>query len=1115
MRRTALRQASLCSMLLSPTLALSGGAQGRGPAKQRPVPAPTTTAPAPAGADSLNNVKFRNLGPSVGGGRVAAVVGVPGDRNTYYVGAAAGGVWKTTDGGDSWEAVFKDQPTASIGAVALAPSNPNVVWVGTGEGNPRNDVVDGRGIFMSPDAGKSWQFMGLGDVGQITRIVIDPADPDVVFVAALGHVWAPNAERGVFRTADGGKTWRKVLFANDTTGAADLIMVPGNPRLLFAALWQFVRHPWELVSGGTASGIYRSKDGGLTWERLKEGLPTGLLGRIAVAVGPTNPSHVYALIETTQGMLWDSKDQGDHWTKVSDFHGLSARPFYFSLLHVSPVDDRKLFFSSYLLLRSDDGGKTTTPIDRGVHVDHHALWIDPQNPDRMIQGNDGGAYVTETGARSWRYLNNLPIEQFYMVAADNNTPYMLCGGLQDNNAWCGPSSSVGGGGGGGGSGGSGGLNGSEWFTVTGGDGEYAVPAPSDSSILYVDSQNGNITRVDLKTGVTRSIRPYLSSVNEMKPANLKYRFNWTSPIAVSPRDANTVYLGANVVFKTTDGGERWTAISSDLTRNDKAKQVTSGGPIEYDISGAETYGTILTVNLAPTDSSVIWVGTDDGLVQVTRDGGKTWSDVSGHFPALAKDAEGRVYQIGISPFDAGTAYLAVDRHELDDRRAYVYKTADYGKTWTDIGKGLPPDVPAHVVRENPNLRGFLVLGSDAALWYSRDGGASWQALKADFPTVPVYDVQFVKRSHDLVVATHGRGLFVLDNITPLEELTPQVLAADLHVFSTQPAQIRVRPRRAGVAPTRFTTPNAPAGAVIDYYLKTALDTATSGQGEQRRGERSRRGRVIVTVTDARGDTVVVDSSGPGKQGVNRYVWTLRHAGPVRLTFDRPAGAEEEENPFRTVVGPRAVPGSYSVAVTAGGRTETTTVRVEPDPVLGGDPARFAAQLVAGLEWRNALSALNAMLNRIVSLETQLKNTQQALRDNAGGAGGEGDTATVGPVMRQGRELGRKLKELKDSLYNSDVQRDAGQDDIHYLNRFHDRLQALGFGLALAYAQPPSEVVAARFKELRATLDDYLARFNALVRTDVAGFNKTAEERRAPVLVAGEPIEVKVVKVVSR
>jgi len=970
--------------------------------------------------------------------------------------------------------------------------------------------VDGRGVFMSPDAGKSWQFMGLSDVGQVSQIVIDPANPDIVFVAAPGHVWAPNPERGVYRSADGGKTWQKVLFVNDSTGAAHLVMVPGNPRMLFAGMWQFVRRPWELVSGGVGSGIYRSKDGGLTWERLKQGLPSGLTGNIAVAVGATNPSHIYALIETTDGMLWDSKDQGDHWAKVSDFHGLSARPFYFSLMHVSPVDDRKLFFSSYLLLRSDDGGKTTTPIDRGVHVDHHALWIDPQNPDRMIQGNDGGVYLTENGAKSWRFLNNLPIGQFYMVAADNNTPYMLCGGLQDNNAWCGPSSNVGGSGGGGGGGAGGGINGSEWFTVTGGDGEYAVPAPSDSSILYVDSQNGNITRVDLKTGLNRSIRPYLSGVKDAKPANLQYRFNWTSPIAVSPRDANTVYLGANVVFKTTDGGDRWAAISPDLTRNDKTKQVTSGGPINYDISGAESYNTILTVNLAPTDSNVIWVGTDDGLVQVTRDGGKTWSNVSGHFPGPTKDIEGRVYQIGVSPFDAGAAYIAIDRHQLDDRRPYVFKTSDYGKTWTDIGRGLSADVPARVVRENPNLRGFLVLGTDAALWYSRDGGTSWKPLRAEFPTAPVYDVQFVKRSHDLLIATHGRGLFVMDNITTLEELTPEVVASDLHVFSTLPAQIRVRPRRPSVAPTRFTTPNAPAGAVIDYYLKAAVDTGSSGSsGEGERG-RSRRGRVIVAVTDSRGDTVVVDSGGPGKQGVNRYVWNLRYAGPTRLNFEKPTGAEDEENPFRNVGGPRAVPGTYTVMVSAGGVTGTKTVVVEPDPILGGEPARFAAQLRAGLEWRNATSALNEMLNRITSLETQLKNTQQALRDNT-----TGDTTTAAPVLRQARELGRKLKELKDSLYNSEVQRDAGQDDIHYLNRFQDRLQGLGFGLAFAYAQPPNEVVAARLKELRAGLTGYLAKFNELIRTDVAGFNKVAQERQVPILVSGQPIELREVKVVSR
>jgi photosystem II stability/assembly factor-like uncharacterized protein len=686
---------------------------------------------------------------------------------------------------------------------------------------------------------------------------------------------------------------------------------------------------------------------------------------------------------------------------------------------------------------------------------------------------------------------------------------MLCGGLQDNNAWCGMSSNVGGGG----RGADDGLTGAEWFRVGGGDGEYVVPAPSDSTVIYVESQNGNISRLELKTGLTRSIRPYLSGVQETAPANLKYRFNWTTPIEVSPTDANVVLLGGNVVFKTTDGGEHWTVISPDLTRNDKSKQVTSGGPINYDISGAETYNTILTVNIAPGDTNVIWVGSDDGLVHVTRDGGKTWTNVAGRFPGLAPSTEGRVYQIGVSPFDAGTAYLAVDRHQLDDRRPYVYKTTDYGKTWIDIAGGLPQDVPAIVVRENPNRRGFLVLGTDAALWYSRDHGASWKPLKAGFPTVPVYDLKFVKRSHDLVVATHGRGLFVLDNITALEQLTPEVAASDFHVFGTLPAQIRVRPRRVGVAPSRYTAPNAPAGAVIDYYLKVALDTGAAqadGSREDRgrgaRGEQPgpsagrRRGRVIVTVTDVEGDTVVVDSSGPGKRGVNRYIWNLRYAGPTRLTFERPP---EEEDRFRQVGGPRVAPGTYTATLNAGVRIQTRTILVEPDPILGGDPALFAAQLRAGLEWRNAMSALNEMLNRIVSLETQLKNVQQAVRENA-----RGDSARTAPVTRAARDLGRKLEELKDSLYNSEVQRDAGQDNIHYLNRFQDRLQGLGFGLAFAYAQPPTEVQAARMRDLRAELDAYLGKFNELLRTDVVAFNKTALDAQAPTVLAGSPVEVR-------
>ena len=1059
---------------------LPAAAQRRGRAAAPPV--------APPAADSLNNIRFRNIGPSIAGGRVAAVAGVPGQPQVYYVGAAGGGVWKTIDGGDSWDAVFADQPTSSIGAIALAPSNPNLVWVGTGEGNIRNDVINGHGVFFSPDAGKSWKFMGLGDAGQIARIVIDPANPDVVLVAAIGHAWTPNPDRGVFRTGDGGKTWQKVLYVNDTTGASDLVMVPGNPRVLFAGMWQMVRHPWALVSGGAGSGIYRSTDGGSTWERLSRDLPAGPWGRIALAVGPTNPSHVYALIEAKQGLLWDSRDLGDHWRSVSDNHALSSRGFYFSLMHVSPLDDNKIFFSSYQLLESDDGGKTSHLVDRGVHVDHHALWIDPEDPARMIQGNDGGAYATANAGKSWRWFNNLPIGQFYMVAADNNVPYNLCGGLQDNNAWCGASTGA-----------TGALNGSEWFTITGGDGEYAVPAPSDSTIVYAESQNGSIQRIDLRTGLNRPIRPYVPGVDDRAAAELRYRFNWTTPIEVSRNDANEVYLGANVVFKTTDGGQHWAVISPDLTRNDKAKQRTSGGPINYDISGAETYNTILTINVAPTDTNVVWVGTDDGLAHVTRDGGKTWTNVAGRFPGLPADAEGRIYQIGVSPYDAGAAYLAVDRHQFDDNRAYVYKTADYGKTWTDISAGLPADASARVVREDPNRRGFLVLGTDAALWYSQDGGASWKSLKAGFPTVPVYDLKFIQRSHDLVVATHGRGLFVLDDITALEELTPDVAGQDLHVFSALPAQIRVRPRRGAVAPTRFTTPGAPAGVVIDYFLRTAADTGDSATAGPPSRER-RRGRATVTVTDAHGDTVVVDSGAPGAKGVNRFVWGLRYAAATRVNSERPAPTEEE-NPFRNPGGPRVVPGTYAIAVTAAGKTGTTQATVEPDPIVGGNQAAFLAQLRAGLQLRNETSALNTTLNRISSLQSQLQTMQQTLR----GLGG--DSTATAPVFREARALGRKLKELKDSMYNSDVQRDGGQDDVHYLSRFADRLQSLGGGSGFAYAQPPGEQVTEEWKELRPLLDAYLARFNAILATDVPQFNQVAQAHGAPTLVGGEPIQV--------
>jgi photosystem II stability/assembly factor-like uncharacterized protein len=1031
--------------------------------------------------DVLKNLKFRNLGPAAAGGRVSAVVGIPGDPTTYYVGAAGGGVFKTVDGGLSWKPIFEHESTSSIGDIALASTDPNLVWVGTGEANPRNDIIDGAGVFLSTDAGQSWKFMGLGDVGQISRVIVDPLDSNVVFVAALGHVWTPNADRGVYRTTDGGKTWKKMLFVDDTTGAADLAMEPGNPKVLYAGMWHFRRYPWTLEDGGDSSGLYRSTDGGETWKKLTEGLPAkGPFGRIAVALAPSNPNHVYALIGAKHGLLWQSFDRGDHWAQVSDNHALDVRPFYFSRFAVSPADENKLYFLSLEMMESDDGGKTAHVADRGVHSDHHAIWIDPKNPNRIFQGNDGGVNLSLDGAKTWRFLDSLPIEQFYMVAADSAVPYTLCGGLQDNNAWCGPSSNLGGRG----------VSNADWYAVAGGDGEYAVPAPSDSNIIYADSQNGSIRRLDKSTHLSHAVRPYLEGVEEVKPSELKYRFNWTSPIAVSATDANEIYLGSNVLFKSTDGGKNWTAISGDLTRNDKSKQDIAGGPVAHDISGAESYDTILCITLAPTDPKVIWVGSDDGMVHVTRDGGRTWTDTTPHITGAPEWA--RVYQIGVSPFDAGTAYVSYDAHELGDRNAYVYKTSDYGSTWQKITAGLP-DQPVYVVREDPNQRGFLVLGSDTGLFYSSDDGAHWQALKSNFPTVPVYDLKFKKAHRDLLVATHGRGLFVLDDIRPLEELNAQVEAGDFHLFSPAPGT-NFHHWRMGEGDGGYTAPNGPEGVVIDYFLKAKLDASP----EQKRKHQT---PVKIVITDARGQTVNT-VYGPSAAGVNRYVWNMRYEGAKRIEAERRPG--EEQGPgggfgFGRGFGPPVLAGTYHVAVTVKGQTEKTDVQVGLDPTVQIDPANFRAQTEAALEARNKLSALNEMINRIDTWQHELtafENTAQADEDTR---------AKYKTILTEAHSLDGKLKTLKATVYDPDVQRGVGEDDIHYLSDFQSQLQGvLGFG---GYGDPPTAMQKQRLAELSTELDQHLKAFNDLLHTEVASYNKAAYAAGAPTLFVGPVLTV--------
>ena len=1011
-------------------------------------------------ADSFTTpLNFRNIGPAVAGGRVTSVVGIPGNPNIYYVGTAGGGVWRSADGGNSWKLLLAHADTSSIGAVALAPSNPNNVWVGTGEANIRNDTITGAGVYFSPDAGKTWQFMGLKDAGQIARIVIDPRNPDIVLVASLGNPWVPNTERGVFRTTDGGKTWKKVLYVNDTTGASDLIMQPGNPNMLFAGMWSVRRYPWDLTDGSKTGGVWKSTDGGATWTQLKTGLPDGYTGRISLAIAPGNPEHVYALIPTRHGMLWASKDLGAHWQMISNNHGIATRAWYFAGVAVAPNDQNRLYFNSVHLMTSDDGGKSVHALDSGVHPDHHAVWIDPDNAQRIIQGNDGGVFLSKDGGKSWRFLDTLPIEQAYTVSVDDQSPFHACLGLQDNSAWCGPTSALN----------HYGVTGKNWVTTVGGDGEYAVIAPSNPDIVYSDLEDGYTFRYDFKTHLSREIRPSTSFGLQNTGKSLaesKYRFNWTTPLAVSPRDADTVYIGAQVLFKTTNGGETWTVISPDLTRNDKSKQQVPGRPIFHDITSAEDYDTILSISLAPTaPDKVIWTGSDDGLVHVTRDGGKHWDNVTPHdAPQWA-----RVYQIGVSPFDAGTAYLSFDAHMLGDDRAYVYKTTNYGRSWTRIVKGLPAHTSVLVVREDPHHKGLLVAGTMTGLYYSSDDGGDWQPLTGNLPTIPAWDLKFAPGTDALAVATHGHGLYVLDNLRPLEEWTSRVKNADFHLFGAAPGILYNHWSSDEGQQSGYTAPNAEEGVVFSYYLKSALKPAKG----------SHEGPVKIVI--ARNGQTINTIHGTGKAGLNQVVWDMDYRGPT------PMGKKHRDS------GPNAMPGQYEATVSAGKNEASQTVSVSLDPNVQVAVADYKAQLQLSLHYTAMMSATNEMINRLNAWSGQLDTIKDAIHDNK-------------TLADQAVQLGKQIKALKDALLQPEVQHDVDEGFLHTLPRLHGELQWNSFFLG-GYAQAPGQAILEKTNELNTALTGYIATFNNLLSQAVPAFNQSAYKAGIGTLATGSAVTI--------
>lgn len=1009
------------------------------------VPAHAQTGAPPTGVAALTALRWRAIGPANMGGRVTAIEGIPGVRDTFYVAGADGGIFKTTNGGVTFAALFTDQAVYSVGAVAVAPSDHNVLWVGTGEGDPRNSASFGDGVYRSDDAGTSWRHRGLSDSERIKRIVVHPRDPDVVWVCALGHAWGPNAERGVFRTTDGGRTWDKVLYRDENTGCSDLAVDAANPRILYAGMWTFRRRPWHFSDGGGETALYRSTDLGATWTTLTNGLPTSAMARIGVAASASRPETVYLITETTDaGVLFRSDDRGDSWRKVYDTPDINFRPFYYSDIRVDPANPEVVYALSGGLTRSKDGGRTFENIGRGVHGDHQALWIDPLDPERILSGSDGGYQVSYDGAATWKIINNVELSQFYHIAYDLREPYYVCGGLQDNGSWCGPSATPF----------QEGIRKDDWYTVSGGDGFYAVPASDRPHIIFSNLQGGPIFRTDLRAWTTRTIHPYPNRIGSAGDAmaDHRYRFNWDAPIALSPHDARTVYYGGNVLFRTRDDGQTWDVISPDLTTDDPSKQQSSGGPIYVDNTAAEFHTTILTIAESPVRRGVIWVGTDDGNIQVTRDDGATWTDVTRNVRGLPPHSW--VSRIDASPHDAGTAWVAVDRHQENDFAPYLYTTADFGRTWTAITSGLPATGYAHVIREDPDTPNLVYAGTELGVHVSWDGGRQWSSLRLGLPPVAVRDLQVHPRAHDLILGTHGRGAFVLDDLTPVRHVAAAARAGVPRLFPVRPAvRWEMARRDASQGSEAYAADNPPYGALVHFYLPAAPPA-----------------EVRLTVADGQGTTIREIRIRDAVAGVNRAVWDLRHEGPDPA----PGGREGGGGRFRG--GPLAAPGSYTVTLEAGATRPTTAIEVRPDPRLELPAADYAAQVAAALALRDLVSQVNRAVGRTESMQAQLEALDQRL--------GRGTPDSVRAAVAAVR---KRLTTFRDGLT-----RPTPTFGYRQYPRLREELSTLGNAIAGGGARPtdPQMLRAGELREDVAAMERELAD----VVADVERINRLLADR---------------------
>jgi photosystem II stability/assembly factor-like uncharacterized protein len=881
-------------------------------------------------SSTFGDLRPRGIGPATTSGRIAAIDAVNDDPRIVYVGSAGGGVWKSTNGGGTFSAIFDDH-VMSIGAIAIDPSKPDTVWVGTGEAWPRNSVSVGRGIYKSTDAGRSWTAMGLEKTERIARIAVRPKQSDTVFACALGHLWDANEDRGVFKTVDGGKTWQKALYVDADTGCADLAVDPQEPDVAYAALYQVRRQPYFFTSGGPGSGLYKTTDGGKTWKKMTAGLPQGDLGRIGLAIAPSRPGTLYAIVEAKETALYRSDDAGERWRKTSDgeaWFGVRARPFYFSNVRVDPADHTRLYNFSLFITASTNGGRSFEPMTLGgnpfgrVHPDHHALWINPRDPSHLVLGTDGGVYVSRDRGQSWTFSASLPVGQFYHVSVDLERPYRVYGGLQDNGSWMGPARALGGSG----------VRNRDWRNVGVGDGFNVFPDARDVSIVYSEYQGAQIRRFHTRTGEMKDIRPH------PRAGEPKYRFNWNAAFAPSAADPAVIYLGGQFLFRSRDRGDTWERIAPDLTTNDPAKQrQRESGGLTPDNTTAENHCTIITVAESPIEPGVIWAGTDDGNVQVTRDGGGAWTNVVKNVPGLP--ANTWVSMIEAGRHRRGVAFASFDGHRTGDMKSYLYVTEDYGKTWRPIAEGL--DGYVHSVRQDLVRPDLLFAGTEFGLFISLDGGARWSRLTTLAP-VAVHDMKIHPHEHDLVMATHGRGIQIVDDVSPLRHLTPAVLAGNLAVLPSRPAVLYVGATlRDFPGDAEFSGPNPPDGAMITYYLKS----------------RHIFGKLSLEVLDASGKVVQTLPAGP-RQGVNRVFWNMR--------LPAPKSAAAPGLGARTLAGPPVAEGKYTIRLTKGDDVSTGSIEIVADPLTAHPPA--------DRERRRAL------LTRLYAMQAELAYVADAAAD---------------------------------------------------------------------------------------------------------------------------------------